>query len=339
MMTTNTRIKVVRLSVLAGLIVASTLLWAACSPSRQETNSTNQPANTSAQRESASPGGAFALGETRFASQQEFVDRIRPRCATEEPPAAKRIAIINRIEAMRATNPQERAPASVEIPVFFHILTNAAGTEGNITDADVQRQIDVLNEAFAGRRPGGTGTATPFRFVLAGTDRTANEAWFNMSFSVVPSEAERQAKTQLNRPGRSTLNLYTANLSGSTLGWARWPWEIDMGVDGVVILYSTLPGGSQSPYNLGDTATHEVGHWLGLFHTFQGGCEVPGDEVDDTSPERSPASGCPTTRDTCPLQAGGDPVDNFMDYSDDACMFRFTAGQSERMDAAHLRYR
>jgi hypothetical protein len=160
-----------------------------------------------------------------------------------------------------------------------------------------------------------------------------------MSYSEQPTDVERQAKAALNKGGKSALNLYTANLGDSTLGWARWPWEISAGVDGVVILYTTLPGGSLSPYNLGDTATHEVGHWLGLFHTFQGGCDDPGDEVDDTAAERSPAAGCPAARDTCPTQSGGDPVDNFMDYSDDACMFRFTPGQSTRMDAAHLRYR
>ena len=243
---------------------------------------------------------------------------------------------------MRAAIPQERTPGSVEIPVHFHILTNAAGTEGNISNDDVQRQIDVLNEAYAGRGPGGTGAPTPFKFRLADKDpidRTPSDAWFNMTYSDVPSDVERDAKKALNKGDKSTLNIYTANLGDDTLGWARWPWEIPIGVDGVVILYKTVPGGAIEHYNMGDTATHEVGHWLGLFHTFEGGCDDPGDEVDDTAAERSPASGCPGARDTCPIQGGGDPVDNFMDYSNDACMFKFTAGQSSRMDAAHIRYR
>ncbi len=342
-MATNNRTNHMRFGIVATvltlLIITSVFFLSGCGR-RETTESTNKEAVTpSPDRQAQVVSQPYSLGEADFTSQQAFVEQIRPRCATEEPPPAVRLAIDQRIEAMRASVPQERAPGSVEIPIYFHILTNAAGSEGNISDAEVQQQIDVLNVAYAGNGPGGTGSPTPFRFVLAAVDRTANDTWFNMSYSLVPSDAERAAKAALNKGGRSALNFYTAKLADSTLGWARWPWDIAAGVDGVVVRYSTLPGGSSTHYDLGDTATHEVGHWLGLVHTFQGGCDEPGDEVDDTAAERSPAAGCPASRDTCPAQAGGDPIENFMDYSDDVCMFKFSAGQSTRMDAAHLRYR
>ena len=207
------------------------------------------------------------------------------------------------------------------ISVFFHVIRTGI-SNGDVPLSQINDQINVLNNAFAG---------SGFTFSLAGIDQTTNAPWYTAGPG---SQAEAQMKAALRQGGKNVLNIYTNNPGGGLLGWATFPWNYSSNPtnDGIVILYSSLPGGSAVPYNLGDTATHEVGHWLGLYHTFQGGCSKFGDYVSDTPSERSPAYGCPAGRDSC-KQAGIDPIENFMDYSDDACMYRFTTGQGTRMQS------
>lgn len=216
----------------------------------------------------------------------------------------------------------------VTITTYVHVIVKANGT-GGPTTKQMDDQIAVLNAAYA---------QSGFQFAVASTDTTANDAWYTATNGTT---AEKQMKTALHRGGAASLNIYYNNMGGGLLGWATFPSSYTTSplTDGVVVLYSSLPGGTATPYNLGDTATHEVGHWLGLYHTFQGGCTKTNDYVSDTPQEKSPAYGCPVGRDTCARNAGADPITNFMDYSDDSCMFQFTSGQAARMQSLWTTYR
>jgi hypothetical protein len=214
------------------------------------------------------------------------------------------------------------------INVYFHVVHD--GSNGYLRDSDVRAQMTVLNNAFAD---------TGWSFNLVATDYANNSSWFNNCYG----SGEAPMKEALRQGSADDLNIYSCNPSGGVLGYATFPssYNSQPELDGIVVLYSSLPGGSAAPYNKGDTATHEVGHWMGLYHTFQGGCSKNNDYVSDTPAERSPAYGCPEGRDSCAgnRYPGLDPIKNFMDYTDDVCMDHFTAGQDARMDAQFTTYR
>ncbi|MER7543790.1 zinc metalloprotease [Actinomadura sp.] len=245
-----------------------------------------------------------------------------------QPSAAKVAAMekdfqnrVGKLKTMRGA--ASIAAASITVRVHFQVVY---GSAGNVSDSTLQRQMDVLNDAYAD---------SGISFTLSEIKRTRNASWFSD-----PEGYERQMKNSLHVGNAQDLNIYTADLGSSLLGWATFPssYRSQPAMDGVVIHYQSLPGGALGNYNEGDTATHEVGHWMGLYHTFQGGCSGQGDRVSDTPAERSPASGCPTGRDTCSAP-GADPIHNFMDYSYDSCMYEFTPGQAARMQSQWAAYR
>ncbi|KAI0029635.1 metalloprotease [Vararia minispora EC-137] len=217
------------------------------------------------------------------------------------------------------------AATTATIQVYFHVIQSSTSLSGgNLPDSQIQAQIDVLNQDYA---------STGLSFVLAGTTHTTNSNWFN---SVGPGTSlQTSMKSSLRQGGVAALNLYSVGFNSGSgqglLGYATFPsdYSSNPADDGVVFLYSSVPGGSTANYNLGR---------VGLYHTFQGGCSGSGDQVSDTPAEATPAFGCPTGRDTC-SSPGVDPIHNYMDYTDDSCMNQFTAGQISRMQSQIRTYR
>lgn len=257
------------------------------------------------------------------------------RCAVEDPGVVEADAMDAAADAAaRSWSSVLRGVADekVTVRVHFHVITTSDG--GGDVSALVPAQIAVLNQAYA---------ASNFKFKLASVETVANDDWF---FSEAGSPEEVAMKAALRRGGAAALNVYST-LGDVYLGWATFPkyYRQDPLYDGIVVYYATLPGTGFEPedvtgeepdgifqYDEGDTLTHEAGHWLGLFHTFQGGCSAKNDRIKDTPAEAEPQFFC-VARDSCTGRKfpGFDPITNYMDYVDDACMFEFTTDQTTRM--------
>jgi len=279
--------------------------------------------------------GALALGLILAAGGEAAASGVeeRGRCAVQDPSLREQQAIEAEFalasQAGGALSSDERP---ITVPVYFHVVTTSTG--GADVSALVPAQMSVLAAAFAG-----SGVS----FQLMGTDVVANDDWF---YSAAGSVEEVAMKAALRQGGPEALNIYTTN-GDIYLGWATFPIYYNRypAYDGVVLYWATLPGtGFNFPYptdlepdgeityDQGDTGTHEVGHWLGLYHTFQGGCSNPGDYGKDTPAELEPNFFCaPFDSCTGKKWPGLDPINNFMDYTDDVCLDRFSADQGHRM--------
>ena len=240
--------------------------------------------------------------------------------------------------------------AVVTIPVVFHVVY--ANSAQNISDAKIQAQVAQLNADFArlnsdaGNTPSAfaaLGANTEVQFCLAQRDPSGNatsgivrRSTTTASFSDNDGVKFTSSGGSNAWPAGSYLNFWSANLSGGLLGYAQFPGG-GASTDGVVCLYSSIGSiaspGTASPYNLGRTATHEVGHWLNLRHIW-GDANCGSDLVSDTPTQQTDNGGCPSfPRVTCSNGPNGDMFMNYMDYTDDACMNLFTLGQKTRMQA------
>lgn len=282
------------------------------------------------------------------ATAHEGHDHDHRECGTEhnEADMEEAIAVATRFQqrvcgnealsgSRLCTTDEKRAP--VTIPVWYHIISS--GNTGNMTDAQVQAQFDQTNKDFAGEEdqsiPG--YAKMDITFSLAGITRTDNSQWFNDL-----ERYETQIKSALAVDNTRNFNQYFGDFRAGLLGFCYFPnsFQESSFMHGCMNLYSSIPGGSSNGYNEGKTTTHETGHAIGLYHTFQGiGCSGSGDFVDDTCPQQSATNGCPNTAPaSCGLSCR-DPIHNYMDYSTDTCMTQFTPGQNDRANTQLATFR
>jgi hypothetical protein len=280
----------------------------------------------------AAVGAGARGGSARAADHRDISLREQHRIAAN----TKRI--LDHKAAVSATTANSKG----NIPVYVHEMLSDSGA-GNVSPTQIAAQITVLNETYGGadaNKPAGTTVpSTGAHFFLAGSNEYRNSTW----------HADRQStqyRAQTRQGGKNALNIWLVDFK--YLGIATFPWDYagSPGIDGIRVQYNSLPRTSSpaagyqavAHFDLGKTATHEAGHWLGLYHTFQGGCTATNDEVGDTPAQSSSTAGCPIGRDSCSLP-GLDPIHNYMDYSYDSCYYEFTAGQSTRMNNMWNAYR
>ncbi|CAG8980347.1 hypothetical protein HYALB_00011451 [Hymenoscyphus albidus] len=256
-------------------------------------------------------------------------------CNTE--PSPEFLAAVAYIAAAEAngtlgTQNELNSRATVTIQTYFHVVASAQTVAGGyVTAAQISQQMDYLNSAYA---------STGYAFVNAGVDYTINAGWAR-------DGSELAMKKALRKGTYKDLNIYfQLALQDDALGYCYFPvashstTSDNFAYDGCSIQAGSIAGGTLANYNLGGTVAHEVGHWMGLLHTFQGAaCSSTNDGIADTPAQNGYTQGCPSTRDSCPNAAGLDPIHNYMDYSYDVCYTEFTPNQITRMNSMWTTYR
>jgi len=309
--------RVYRVGALAAAAVVLSSMASVAAPSATTGNSADDTCESAARLDRAADQSDYTLADLRR------IDRRLERTLARGPVG---------------TSAGARFGLVLRIPVHAHVI-DGNRTRG-LSKRAVLRQLAILNDAYDGSQSQ-HNASTPFQFYLESFDRTRNQRWRTASMF---DDADLEARRRLHQGGPDALNLYfSAPRSPDqdvVLGWSTTPWLAKRfpRVDGVTINEESLPGGDLVGYNRGDTAVHEVGHWLGLFHTFEGGCSPRNDRVEDTPASLEPSLACDLEKDTCESE-GLDPVRNFMNYSFDPCMNMFTPGQVARMTDNWLAYR
>lgn len=315
--------------------------------------------------------------QTQDASGRQLQTSVVPEpphrtCATMPMDSARRAATPNsgtlqQFEQWLQIKIAQEANSTNDIytlPVIVHVIHNGenVGAGRNISAAQVQSQIDVLNEDFRRRNPDTTNTPLVYQPVAA-------DSRIEFCLAQIDEQDNALAEPGINRVDRNTagfaappyttsyidnvikpatiwdpekyFNVWVLDIGGGILGYAQFPTQSGLpgipstnnaNTDGIVVGYRFFGRGSfpqlSSTYNLGRTATHEVGHWLGLRHIWgDGGCSVD-DFCNDTPLSDAPNYGCQTTTSSC---GSADMVENYMDYSNDACFNLFTEDQKARM--------